>query len=151
MIIVILPRLFFVYQLSYFIYSTGTIVEGLVNRAIVVNIGFIILDGCEDGFRCGSQGGWPRAVHARVNRSHEAVVARRRYNSVFQESQRISTQWFSEIVSFWFSITTILLSLSSVKDQHRRQSQSGQFEVVVLIRLGVSSGHAPKLKQFPVV
>lgn len=57
MIIVILPRLFFVYQLSYFIYSTGTIVEGLANRAIVVNIGFIILDGCEDGFRCGSQGG----------------------------------------------------------------------------------------------
>lgn len=57
MIIVILPRLFFVYQLSYFIYSTGTIVEGLANRAIVVNIGFTILDGCEDGFRCGSQGG----------------------------------------------------------------------------------------------
>lgn len=57
MIIVILPRLFFVYRLSYFIYSTGTTVEGLLNRAIVVNIGFIFLDGRENGFRCGSQGG----------------------------------------------------------------------------------------------
>lgn len=36
-------------------------------------------------------------------------------------------------------------------DQHGQQPQSGQFEVVVLISLGVSSGHAPKLKQFPVV
>lgn len=50
MIIVIFPRLFFVYQLYYFIYSTGTIVEGLLNRAIVMNIGFINLDGREDGF-----------------------------------------------------------------------------------------------------
>ena len=70
----------------FFIYSTGTIVEGLVKRAIVVNIGFIILDGREDGFRCGSQSGRPRTVHARVNRSDEAVVARRRYTSVLQES-----------------------------------------------------------------
>lgn len=50
MIIVILPRLFFVDQLSYFIYSTGTIVESLLNRAIVMNIGFINLDGRKDGF-----------------------------------------------------------------------------------------------------
>lgn len=39
--------------------------------------------------------------------------------------------------------------MSSVINQHGQ----GQFEVVVLISLGVSSGHAPnsKLKQFPVV
>ena len=57
MIIVVLPRLFFVYQVSFFIYSTGTVAEGLVKRVKVVNIGFIILDGREDGFRCGSQSG----------------------------------------------------------------------------------------------
>ena len=38
----IFRAIFFVYQLSYFIYSTGSMVEGLVNRAVVLNIGFTL-------------------------------------------------------------------------------------------------------------
>lgn len=45
-IIVILFEFFFVDQLFYFIYLIGLIVDGLVNCVVVLNIGFIFVDGC---------------------------------------------------------------------------------------------------------
>lgn len=45
-IIVILFEFFFVDLLFYFIYLIGLIVDGLVNCVVVLNIGFMFVDGC---------------------------------------------------------------------------------------------------------
>lgn len=115
-IIVISPEFFFFDQLSYFIYSTGLTVDGLVNRAVVLNIGFTFVDGRQNGFRCGGQGGRSGTVHARVNSSNETVVARRRNKTVFPEIQRISTERLCQIVSVYFGAQATLLSTLSLRN-----------------------------------